>query len=105
MPVEDALISSAGGDFVATLASILALFVMGLCGLFVRWAMKTIPEQMQKDREAVCLKLGEMITIMRDSTIQTVNAFDKHDEQAKKIYDACKSTDLNLQARPCFKDK
>jgi hypothetical protein len=123
MVLEQALISSAGGDFVATLTAVLALFIMGSFGYFIHWVTKTIPEQMQadrdaivtqlqndrnaqttqaqNDRDAVCAKLSEMILEMRNTKCDTVAALEKHDEQAKVILDVVKDNKNVLNARPC----
>jgi hypothetical protein len=120
---SQALVTSAGGDFVATLTAVLALFIMGTFGYFLRWVTKTIPDQMQKDRDAIvlqlqndrnaqtsqaqndrdaiCLKLSEMIEEMRNTKCDTVGALEKHDRQAKDIFDVVKENKNTLNARPC----
>ena len=90
MALEDALISSAGGDFVATLAAVLAIFIMAICLLLVRWIMSTIPTQMEKDRLAVCEEIKGMI-----------GALHEHDQQAKEIKDTTARIETELKSRPC----
>ena len=124
MSSETALISAAGGDFVATLTAILALFIMGTFAYFLRWVMATIPDQMQKDREAitkqmaidreattkqmasdreaVCNKLGEMILEMRDTKCNTQSWLEKHDDQAREILKTDTRIEATLNARPCI---
>ena len=127
MPVDQAqaLINSAGGDFVATLTAVLALFIMGVFAYFIRWVMQMIPDQMQRDRNvittqmasdraAVCEKLGEMIVELRDVKCSLSDDIkesekvrkewlDKHDEQAKHIDQTCNRIETTLAARPCIK--
>ena len=105
---EAALIGSAGGDFVATMAAVLALFIMGIFAYFIRWVMVTVPDQMQRDRmaittrmasdtAAICAKLGEMLERMKD----TENTICKHDDQARKILEIDTRMEATLGARPC----
>jgi hypothetical protein len=105
MAGPDALISSANGDFVATLAAILALFIMAVCGWVIKWVMKTIPEQMEKDRTAICVKLTEMIDAMNRSTARFDKCFEEHDRQAKNILETDTRIENNLKARPCFQER
>jgi hypothetical protein len=105
MATPDALVSAAGGDFVATLAAILALFIMGVCGWMVKWIMTTIPEQMEKDRQAICTKLGEMITAMDRNSERFDRCFETHDKQAKVILETENRIETELKSRPCFQNK
>jgi hypothetical protein len=105
MIITEPLIGAASGDFIATLAAVLALFIMGICGLLVKWIMTTIPEQMEKDREAICSKLSEMILAMNKSSDKFDKCFEEHDKQAKTILETDMRIETELKARPCFANK
>jgi hypothetical protein len=113
MAIEDALISSARGDFVSTLTAVLAIFIMTTFGYFIHWVTKTIPEQMEKDRDAIvtqmvndriaiCDKLSAMIEELRGTKDTTLDMLERHDDQAKKILETDTRIETTLVARPCI---
>lgn len=101
MALEDALISSAGGDFVATLAAVLAIFIMAICVLLVRWIMVTIPAQMEKDRLAMCAEMEKDRLATCDEIKGMINTLHEHDRQAKEIKDTASRIEIELKSRPC----
>jgi hypothetical protein len=105
LSLESALIDEAGGDFGLTIIAVLIAFLLSLCGILVYWIIKTVPEQMKQDREAICLKLGEMISALNETQATFNKLFFQHDQQAKEILVTDQRIETTLNNRPCVSSK
>ena len=79
--LEDALVSSAGGDFGLIL---LAFLILTLVGCFL-WAMKKILDQNAAFNADIIKKMDEIVQGMKEYKGETCAALEKHDQQAKEI--------------------
>ena len=92
--LEDALVSSANGDFGLLL---LLLLISILAGTFV-WAIRRLLEQNAAFN-------AEIVCGIKDYKTDTLTALKEHDVQAKQILDATKEISTVLRNRPCIKEK
>jgi hypothetical protein len=79
--LEDALVSSAGGDFGLIL---LAFLILTLVGCFL-WAMKKILDQNATFNADIIRKMDDIVQGMKEYKSDTCAALEKHDQQAKEI--------------------
>lgn len=98
MPLEDALVESAGGDFGLIL---LAFLIITLVGCFL-WAMKKILDQNAAFNSDIIKKMDEIVGGMRDYRNSTCAELEKHDQQAKEIMKDVSKIQNTLENRPCI---
>ena len=96
--LEDALVSSAGGDFGLLL---LAFLILTLVGCFL-WAMKKILDQNASFNSDIIKKMDEIVAGMREYKGDTCTALEKHDQQAKEIMKNVSKIETTLENRPCI---
>ena len=96
--LEDALVSSAGGDFGLLL---LAFLILTLVGCFL-WAMKKILDQNAAFNADIIKKMDEIVAGMRDYRNSTCSELEKHDQQAKEIMRDVSKIQNTLENRPCI---
>lgn len=97
MPFEEALIQSAGGNFLAVLS---AFLVVSLVGIFV-WFMKTVMDSNTAFNAEILKKMDQIVEGMKEYRTSTCDELAKHDEQAKIILATQQETLTTLKNRPC----
>ncbi len=92
--LEDAIVTSAGGDF-----GLLLLFflIAVLTGSFI-WAIRKILEQSADFNNRI-------IDGMKEYKTETCEKLDSHDEQAKEILKTTNEIYNTLKNRPCIADR
>lgn len=98
MPMEEALISSADGDFGLML---IAFLVFSLIGAFL-WGLRTITSQNQRFNDQIIMKMGEIVTTMQDYQEATMSAIREHDRHAECAKKGIEEIKITLQNRPCI---
>lgn len=92
MSPEEALVSAADGDFGLLMIAVLLIFVLAICGALIRWIMSTIPQQMERDRMAMCDQIRDLISTIRE-------AHTRQDERSKEILDTTKRIESMILGR------
>jgi len=98
MPLEEALVTSADGDFGLVL---IAFLIVALVGAFL-WALKKIIDQNGKFNEQIIKQMQEIVNSIKGYQEDTLEALEKHDEQAKCVKAICQKTQTTLENRPCI---
>jgi hypothetical protein len=101
MPFEQALISSANGDFGLIL---LAFLVVSIVGAFL-WMMRKVLDQNAAFNAQIITRMDNIVAGMKDYRDSTCSELEKHDAQAKKILETQQETLITLQNRPCINGK
>jgi cell shape-determining protein MreC len=95
--LEDALVTSAGGDFGLVL---LAFLVVALVGSFL-WAIRKVLDQNQAFNRDILKKMDEIVQGMKEYKKDTCDTIKEHDRQAKEIQHAVNRIEITLDNRPC----
>jgi len=121
--IETELIKSASGDTVTLLLILFVTVVLGLLGLLINFMLKTLPQEMEKDRQnyaestekdrqtlresidKVLTELKEMRMKSDENTCKQLEIIDKHNEQAKRILEVDLRIENELNNRPCAAKK
>jgi hypothetical protein len=112
MALEDALISSANGDFGLIL---LAFLIISVVASFI-WMMRTVIEQNAGFNREILTRMDLLIAGMKEYKGETITAVERykdctsqalkeHDLQAKKILESQQEMTTTLQNRPCINGK
>lgn len=97
MDPTSTVLDAAGGDFFLILFGLLFLFVLSLCAYLVY----QMPREWEKSTDRIVNKICEVVgkqDKILDKQECLASAYEKHDYQAKKIWD-------NLENRPCINGK
>ena len=98
MALEEALVSSANGDFGLVLISFL---VVSLVGSFL-WAMKRIIDQNACFNAKILDGMKNIVEEMKEYRKSTCEELHDHDLQAKEILKEQRETRIILEQRPCI---
>jgi len=100
-PLEDALVSAAGGDFGLTLIGFLVIALVG--GFY--FSLTKLLDQNQRFYAQLTDRMNEITLAIKDYHHDTTEKISKHDEQAACIKRTCERTQTLLESRPCIAGK